>query len=163
MLRKFMKTNANPFVVLYDKVLDYKTKLATQTLINYNYDLNGNQVFDPNLVIYENECRYFYLMILPQKDKTRILFYIEKECLPNVQVIADQFQSLSDEDKLHFLFISLLIHDQQFYMAPSFAETIFRKDKKIVKLYVRTEVSTRYQSKIKDFRKYTNYLLKEYN
>ena len=163
MLRKFMNTNANPFVVLYDKVLDYKTKLATQTLINYNYDLNGNQVFDPNLVIYENECRYFYLMILPQKDKTRILFYIEKECLPNVQVIADQFQSLSDEDKLHFLFISLLIHDQQFYMAPSFAETIFRKDKKIVKLYVRTEVSTRYQSKIKDFRKYTNYLLKEYN
>ena len=83
--------------------------------------------------------------------------------MPNVQVIADQFQSLSDEDKLHFLFISLLIHDQQFYMAPSFAKKIFKKDKKIVKLYVRTEVSTRYQSKIKDFRKYTNYLLKEYN
>lgn len=163
MLRKFIKNNKNPFVVLYDKVLDYKTKLATQTVINYNYDLTGKQVFDPNLVINENECRYFYLMILPQKDKTRILFYIEKEYLPNVQVIVDQFQSLSDEDKLHFLFISLLIHDQQFYMAPSFAETIFKKDKKIVKLYVKTEVSTRYQSKIKNFRKYTNYLLKEYN
>lgn len=163
MLRKFIKNNKNPFVVLYDKVLDYKTKLATQTVINYNYDLTGKQVFDPNLVIYQNQCRYFYLMILPQKDKTRILFYIEKKYLPNVQTIADQFQSLSDEDKLHFLFISLLIHDQQFYMAPSFAEKIFRKDKKIVKLYVWTEVSTRYQSKIKDFRKYTNYLLKEYN
>jgi|LSQX01.2.fsa_nt_gb hypothetical protein len=163
MLRKFIKSNKNPFVVLYDKVLDYKTKLATQTVINYNYDLTGKKIFDPDLVIYDNECRYFYLMILPQKDKTRILFYIEKEYLPNVQVIADQFQSLSDEDKLHFLFISLLIHDQQFYMAPSFAETIFKKDKKIVKLYVSTEVSARYQSKIKDFRKYTNYLLKEYN
>jgi hypothetical protein len=68
-----------------------------------------------------------------------------------------------DEDKLHFLLISLLIHDQQFYMAPSFAETIFRKDKKIVKLSVRTEISTRYQPKIEDFRKYNNYLLKEYN
>ena len=163
MLRKFIKSNKNPFVVLYDKVLDYKTKLATQTVINYNYDLTGKKIFDPNLVIYDNECRYFYLMILPQKDKTRILFYIEKEYLPNVQVIADQFQSLSDGDKLHFLFISLLIHDQQFYMAPTFAETIFKKNKKIVKLYVSTEVSARYQSKIKDFRKYTNYLLKEYN
>lgn len=162
-LRKFIKSNKNPFVVLYDKVLDYKTKLATQTVINYNYDLTGKKIFDPNLVIYDNECRYFYLMILPQKDKTRILFYIEKEYLPNVQVIADQFQSLSDGDKLHFLFISLLIHDQQFYMAPTFAETIFKKNKKIVKLYVSTEVSARYQSKIKDFRKYTNYLLKEYN
>lgn len=162
-LRKFIKSNKNPFVVLYDKVLDYKTKLATQTVINYNYDLTGKKIFDPDLVIYDNECRYFYLMILPQKDKTRILFYIEKKYLPNVQVIADQFQSLSDEDKLHFLFISLLIHDQQFYMAPSFAKTIFKKDKKIVKLYVRTEFSARYQSKIKDFRKYTNYLLKEYN
>lgn len=163
MLRKFIKSNKNPFVVLYDKVLDYKTKLATQTVINYNYDLTGKKIFDPDLVIYDNECRYFYLMILPQKDKTRILFYIEKEYLPNVQVIADQFQSLSDGDKLHFLFISLLIHDQQFYMAPSFAKTIFKKDKKIVKLYVITEVFARYQSKIKDFRKYTNYLLKEYN
>ena len=149
MLRKFIKSNKNPFVVLYDKVLDYKTKLATQTVINYNYDLTGKKIFDPDLVIYDNECRYFYLMILPQKDKTRILFYIEKEYLPNVQVIADQFQSLSDGDKLHFLFISLLIHDQQFYMAPSFAETIFKKDKKIVKLYVSTEVSARYQSKLK--------------
>lgn len=130
MLRKFIKSNKNPFVVLYDKVLDYKTKLATQTVINYNYDLTGKKIFDPDLVIYDNECRYFYLMILPQKDKTRILFYIEKEYLPNVQVIADQFQSLSDGDKLHFLFISLLIHDQQFYMAPSFAETILKMIRK---------------------------------
>lgn len=163
MLRKFVKSNKNPFAVLYDKVLDYKTRLATQTVINYNYDLNGKQIFNPNLVIYENQCRYFYLMILPQKDKTRVLFYIEKEYLPNVQTIVDQFLSLTDEEKLHYLFISLLIHDQQFYMSPSFAEAIFKKDKKIVKLYVKTESSIRYQSKIKDFRKYKNYLLKEYN
>ena len=163
MLRKFMKTNKNPFVVLFDKVLDYKTKLATQTLINYNFDLRGKQIFDPDLVVYENQCRYFYLMILPQKDKTRVMFYIEKEYLPNVKTIADQFKILTDDEKLHFLFISLLIHDQQFYMSPSFADAIFKNDKKIVKLYVKTESSIRYQSKIKDFRKYNNYLLKEYN
>ena len=163
MLRKFIKNNKNPFTILFDKTLDYKTKIATQTIINYNYDLTGKQVFDPDLVLYENECRYFYLMIIPYKDKTRVLFYIENEFLKNVQSIVDQFESLTEEEKLHFLFISLIIHDQQFYMSPSFADYIFKNDKKLVKLYVKTEKHLSYQSKIKDFRKYTNYLLKEYN
>lgn len=163
MLRKFIKNNKNPFTILFDKTLDYKTKIATQTIINYNYDLTGKQVFDPDMVLYENECRYFYLMIIPYKDKTRVIFYIENEYLKNVQSIVDQFESLTEEEKLHFLFISLIIHDQQFYMSPSFADYIFNNDKKLVKLYVKTEKYLSYQSKIKDFRNYTNYLLKEYN
>ena len=161
MLRRFANTNKNPFAVLYDRVLDYKTKLATQTIINYNFDLNGKQIFDSNLVFYDNQCRYFYLMILPQKGKTRVLFYIEKEYLPNVQTIADQFQTLTDDEKLQFLFVSLLIYDQQFYMSPSLVEKIFKEDKKIVKLYMKSEALTHYQSKIKNFRKYTNYLLND--
>ena len=163
LLRKFIKNNKNPFVVLFDENLDYKTKIATQTIINFNYDLYGKQIFDPNLVLCDNECRYFYLMIIQYKDTTRVLFYIEKNYLKNVQSIVHQFESLSNEEKLHFIFISLIIHDQQFYMSPSFAENIFKHDKKLVKLYVKTERDLKYQSKIKDFRKYTNYLLKEYN
>lgn len=163
MLKKSIKTNKNPFTILYNKVLDYKTKIATQTIINYNYDLNGNQVFNPCLAVPDNECRYFYLMILPYKNKTRVLFYIEKKYLTNVQNIVQQFEMLTEEEKLHFLFISLIIHDQQIYMSPSYVTDIFKNDKKIAKLYVKTEKDLRYQSKIKDFRRYTNYLLSKYN
>ena len=102
-------------------------------------------------------------MILPHKGKTRVLFFIEKSNVANVQPIIDGFNNLSDEEKLHFLFISLIIHDQQFYMSPSFATNIFKKDKAIVKLYTNTDKSISYQSRIKDFRNYNNYLLKEYN
>ena len=162
-LKKVMKSNKNPFVVLYNKVLDYQTKIATQTIINFNYDLDGNQIFDPYLIETNNQCRYFYLMILPYKGKTRILFFIEKNNATKVKPIFDGFNNLSDEEKLHFLFMALIIHDQQFYMSPSFANNIFRKDKALVKLYTNTDKAISYQSKIKDFRAYKNYLLKEYN
>ena len=162
-LKKIIKSNKNPFVVFYNRILDYRTKIATQTIINFNYDLEGNQIFDPYLIEINNQCRYFYLMILPYKGKTRVLFFIEKSNVANVQPIIDGFNNLSDEEKLHFLFISLIIHDQQFYMSPSFATNIFKKDKAIVKLYTNTDKSISYQSKIKDFRNYKNYLLKEYN
>lgn len=162
-IKKFINTNKNPFIVLYDKVLDYKTKLATQTIINYVFDLSGNQIFNPYFLDPCNTCSYFYLMILPYKDKTHILFYTEKSYLNKVSSIINQFNSLSDEDKLHFLFISLIIHDEQFYMTPSFAENIFKNDKKLVKLYMKTDYNFAEQVNIKYFKKYTNYLLKEYN
>lgn len=162
-LKKIMKSNKNPFVVFYNEVLDYQTKIATQTIVNFNYDLEGNQIFDPFLIETNNQCRYFYLMILPYKGKTRVMFFIEKSNIMNVQPIINGFKKISKEDKLHFLFISLIIHDQQFYMSPSFADNIFRKDKALVKLYTNTDKSISYQSKIKDFRNYKNYLLKEYN
>ena len=161
-LKKIKKRNKNPFVVLLDKELDYQTKIATQTIINYNFDLKGNQIFDFNLLEQDNQCRYFYLMILPYKGKTRILFYIEKNSIVNVNEIIEQFNTLNEDDKLHFLFISLIIHDQQFYMAPSFANQIFKKDKKIVKLYTITEILEE-QSRIKDFKSFKNYLLEKYN
>lgn len=163
MLNKYIKSNKNPFAVIYNKVLNYKTKLATQTIINYNFDLEGHQIFDPYLITNQNKCRYFYLMILPFENQTRVMFYVEKKYLNNVQPVVEQFESLSDDEKLHFLFISLIINDEQFYMTPSFAQNIFKHDKKLVKLYCKTEHSVKYQSKIKDFRKYTNYLLKKYN
>ena len=128
-LKKIMRGNKNPFLVLFDKELSYQTKIATQTLINYNFDLKGERIFDCDLLTAYNKCTYFYLMVLPYKGKTRVIFYIEKSSVPNVQKIINDFESLNEEDKLHFLFVSLIIHDQQFYMAPSFAEQIFKKIK----------------------------------
>lgn len=162
-LRKSIKTNKNPFLVIFNKVLDYKTKLSTQTIINFNFDINGNQIFDPSYISQNNVCRYFYLMIIPYKNQTRVLFYIEKKYVNNVSNLVEQFNLLTDDDKLHFLFVSLVAHDQQFYMAPSYANSIFKKDKKIVKLYTKSEKYTSYQSNIKNFKKFNNYLLKEFN
>ena len=166
-LKRLMKSDKNPFLVLYNRELNYKTKIATQTIINFNFDLDGNQIFNPNLLVYSNQCSYFYLMILPYKGKTQVLFYIEKDFSDSAKAIVEGFRLLSEEEKLHFLFISLIIHDQQFYMSPSFAKTILKKDKSIRNLYTSTDVSggknITCQRKIVDFRKYKNYLLKENN
>lgn len=157
------KSNKNPFEVLYNRVLNYKVKFATQTIINFNYDLEGNQIFDPYLVTSKNECRYFYLMVLPFQDSTRVMFYIEKNHLNHVSSIVEQFEKLTDDEKLHFLFISLIIHDQQFYITPSLAEKIRKKDKKLVNLYTKTdEIHLNKQKEIINFRKYNNYLLNDH-
>ena len=160
-LSKKHGSNNNPFEVLYNRVLDYKTKFATQTVINFNFDLNGEQIFDP-FCFENNECRYFYLMILPLEDCTRVMFYIEKKSVKNVSRLIEQFDALTEEEKLHFLFIALIIHDQQFYISPSLASSIHKNDKKLIKLYTKTnEINLKNEKELCNFRKYKNYLLKE--
>ena len=146
------------FDLLYFKELPYRTHVASQTIINYCYDLKGNQVFDPLLLKNSNQCRYFYLMILPFENKTLVFFYIEKSNVNNVVDIIEQFEELSEDDKLHFLFISLIIHDQQIYLSPSLAEYIVKHDKKLERLYTKTEF-TENQKIIAKFKKYNNYLI----
>lgn len=161
-LVKFRKSTNFPFEILYDKLLDYQTSIATQTTIAYIYDINGQQLYNPNDLRSATITRYFYLIIFPYKCKTRILFYIEKKNKYLVQQVIDQFYTLTDEEKLHFLFISLIIYDEQFYMSPALHETII-KDKKLTKLYRDIENKEKFEwhncSEIKNFRKYKNYLL----
>lgn len=162
-IRKSEKTNKNPFRILYNKLLNYKTDFATQTVICFIYDLKGRKIFDPNDLSPDNKCSYFYLMILPVKEHTRVLFYTEEKWMWRVETLAKQFETLSEEDKLHFLFISLIIHDQEFYVRPSRAKEIIKSDKKLIRLYSCTDQSFFWpfdnRKKIVKFKKYNNYLL----
>ena len=130
-LNKNHKKTSFPFIILYDKLLDYNVDLATQTIISYIYDLNGKQNYNPKDLSTSVITRYFYLMILPYNGKTRVLFYIEKNNVQYVKNIIEQFKELSEIDKLHFLFISLIIYNEQFYMRPSFKDMLL-KDKKLI-------------------------------
>ena len=162
-LSKNHESGNNQFTILYDKVLNYTTKIATQTVINFLFDLNGKQIFDP-LFFIDNKCHYFYLMILPFEKTTRVLFYVENQDAEDVSSIVEQFRDLNEEERIHFLFIALIVHDEQFFMSPSLADEIKKNDKKLVGLYSKTdELLAKHRKAIKDFRKYKNYLLVEKN
>lgn len=159
-LNKSRKSTSFTFEILYNELLDYEVGLATQTIIAYQYDLTGKQIFDRHNFVTTNLTKYFYLMILPYNGKTRVMFYIERKYKNLVAPIIEQFNELNEEEKLHFLFISLMIYDEQFYINPVLQQK-FRKDKKLVKLYTETDmscISGDACKKIKDFRKYKNYL-----
>ena len=156
----FQKSTSFPFIVLYDRLLDYETNIATQTIIAYTHDLKGDQLFDPRDFSQAELTHYFYLMILPYQEKTRVLFYVEKKFQSHVRSVIDDFNALSEEEKLHFLFVSLIIYDEQFYISPSLQEKM-AKDRKIVKLYTKTDNSgSSGKNEIANFRKYHNYLVK---
>ena len=162
-LKKSRKSTSFTFDVLYNELLDYEVGIATQTIIAYQYDLNGNQLFDPKDFATTDLVKYFYLMILPHNGKTRVLFYIERKHQNFVKPIVEQFNALTQEEKLHFLFISLIVYDEQFYINPILQEKI-KKDKKLVKLYTTTDlasISGNACKQIKNFKKYNNYLKKE--
>ena len=155
------KSTSFTFDVLYNELLDYETGVAAQTIIAYQYDLNGNQLFDPKDFSASNSVKYFYLMILPYNGKTRIIFYTERKHRNYLKPIIEQFNTLNQEEKLHFLFISLIVYDEQFYINPALQEKI-NKDKKLIKLYTDTDmacVDGNACKGIKNFRKYRNYLL----
>ena len=161
-LLKNRKSTSFPFRILYDKLLDYRCDIACQTLICYIYDLKGNKIYEPKDFSSGDYTRYFYLMILPYKAKTRVLFYIEKRNVQFVENIVSQFNELTEDEKLHFLFISLIIFEESFYIRPSLKENML-KDRKLIKLYKETDNLVSFDSciKIKDFRKYNNYLLEQ--
>lgn len=161
-LSKFRKSSTFPFEILFSKLLNYQTNIAAQTLISYIYDLNGCRLYDPKDFSTAVVTRYFYLIVFPYKGKTRVLFYIEKKNKFLVQKIIDQFNSLTEEEKIHFIFMSLIIYDEQFYISPKLHEVIL-KDKKLIKLYRKIEENPGLDwhscKEIMNFRKYNNYLL----
>lgn len=160
-LKKSRKSTSFTFDVLYNELLDYEVGIATQTIIAYQYDLNGNRLFNPKDFATTDLVKYFHLMILPHNGKTRVMFYIERKHQNFVKPIVEQFNTLTQEEKLHFLFISLIVYDEQFYINPILQEKI-KKDKKLVKLYTTTDlasISGDACRQIKNFKKYTNYLI----
>ncbi len=159
-LTRARKSTSFTFDVLYNELLDYEVDIATQTIIAYEYDLKGNRLFNPKDFITTDLIKYFYLMILPCNGKARVMFYIERKNEYLVKSIIDDFKRLTPEEKLHFLFISLIIYDEQFYINPTLQERI-KKDKKLVKLYTSTDnspIGGDACKEIKNFRKYNNYL-----
>lgn len=158
-LTRFQKSTSFPFVVLYDRLLDYETHIAAQTIIAYTHNLKGDRLYDPHDFSQGELLQYIYLMILPYQGKTRVLFYVEKKYHLHVQAIVNDFNSLSEAEKLHFLFVSLVIYDEQFYISPSLHEKMI-KDRKIVELYTKTDnEGTSGQNEIAHFRRYHNYLI----
>ena len=164
-LRNLSDSREDPdfdFEVLYNKLLDYEVGIATQTVIAYIFDLKGRMLFNPHDFTTGNLTRYFYLMILPINGKTRVLFYIERKYTPIVKSIIEQFKTLTEEEKLHFLFISLIVYEEQFYINPLLLNEM-KTDKKLCKLFIQADSERRGATKnckrIKYFRKYSNYLL----
>lgn len=163
-LKRIRKKSKSCFNILYYRVLNYKIGIATQTIFAYLYDLEGNLQFNPNSPIIKLN-RYFYLCAFPYKGKTIILFFIEKQNEKNVENIIKQFNNLTEGEKLHFLFISLIAFDEQFHISPSLGNLI-RKDKKICKFFVETDGVSGERlktKKIQYFKRYTNYFSKEYS
>lgn len=163
-LKRNKNKTKNGFEILYCKLLNYKVGIAAQTLIAYLFDLDENILFNPNNLSGVENVNYFYLNIFPYKCKTLILFYIEKKRSKNVESLIKQFNELSEEEKLHFLFLSLIIYDEHFFINPSLRTKILT-DRKICKLYKSTDggIKARLSTKrIKNFRDYTNYLDEKY-
>lgn len=122
-------------------------------------------MYHPNDTTFKAVFKYFYLVIFPYKNKTRILFYIEKSSKYLVQNIIDEFYTLNEEEKLHFIFMSLIIFDEQFYINTTLHDEMI-KDVKLIKLYRDIEykfgVGWENCKEIMNFREYNNYLLPKY-
>ena len=148
--------------ILYNNLLDYNPGFATQTLFYYVFDLEGHTLFSIHNMRSNEKISPFYLSIIPLKGKTRILFYVDKQRDEKSNMVINQFNNLSEEEKLKFIFMSLIIFDQEFYVNPVIAKKIIKSDRKLVHLYTCTDQYWYWpfdnRKKIKKFRKYNNYL-----
>lgn len=154
--------NNASYKVLFNKQLDYNVGFATQTLFYYVYDMKGHKLFNIHDLKTNEKISPFYLSIIPLKGTTRILFFVDKEIDEKANRLVNQFNELTEEEKFKFVFVSLIVFDQEFYVNPSIAKNIVKNDKKLVRLYTCTDQYLYWpidnRKKIKNFRKYHNYL-----
>ena len=89
-----------------------------------------------------------------------MLFFIEKKNIHYADSIINDFLKMSEEERLKFIFISLMLYDEQFYINPKLHDIIMR-DSKLKKLYRSTDgISRRHKAymQLKNYKKYNNYL-----
>ena len=75
------------------------------------------------------------------------------------KTFIEDFTKLTDEEKIHLLFIMMILYSEQFYINPKLKEKML-KDRKICELYKSTDLknnNTKEFKKISEFKKYTNY------
>lgn len=164
-IKKCKNSNAEVINIIYNKLLDYEVKLACQCAIAIVRDLEGNVCFDVHDYSKANLANYLYLNIFPYKGRTRIiLFNFKYDYIDNNTKIIEQFNSLNEEDKLKFIFVTLTMYSEQFILAPSLNE-IMKQDKKLLNMFTKTDnnnIDDRVFKEFKNFRKYENYLSAKY-
>lgn len=148
-----------PFQIIFNMTLNRKINIASQTLICLIYDLKKQKVFEQKDLSIDNKCEYLYLNIFPYENKTKIIFYIEKDNIGHNKSFIEDFVKLSDEEKIHLLFVLMILYSEQFYINPKLKKEML-KDRKICELYMATDLqnnNTKEFKKLSDFKKYTNY------
>lgn len=148
-----------PFQIIFNKTLDRKVSIASQTLICLIYDLKKRKVFEQRDLSINNKCEYLYLNVFPYENKTKIILYIEKEIVGHNKTFIEDFTKLTDGEKIHLLFILMILYSEQFYINPKLKEKML-KDRKICELFKSIDLknnNTKEFKKISKFKKYTNY------
>ena len=152
------------FEIIYSKTLNYKVQLACQAMICLLKDLKNKTVFDVHDFMNVDDIDYLYLCIFPYDASTKIIFFVEKKRIGHNRSFIDQFNKLNEEEKLHLLFVLLIVYTDQFYMSPSLFK-IINADKEIVKLFYKSSYDygrKRMFNYLSKYKKYNNYLLEKY-
>ena len=164
-IKKCKNSNNDVINIIYNKLLNYEVKLACQCAIAIVRDLENNICFDVHDYSRANIANYLYLNIFPYKGATRIiLFNFKYDYIDNNVKVIEQFNSLTEDDKLKFIFVALTMYSEQFILAPSLNE-IMKKDKKLLHMYTKTDnnnIDDRVFKEFKNFRNYENYLSEKY-
>lgn len=164
-LKKLKNSSKEEFTIIFNDLLDYEVGIACQTTICLVRDLDGNLLFDMLDIRFSNKLDFLYLTIFPTEGKTRIMLFVENSHIERNLSFIYKFDKLDLEDKIHAIFIMLILYSEQFYMNPKLKDIIL-KDKALCKIYKKSDNDGKGDKVFKcfqDFRKYNNYLLEKYS
>jgi len=165
-IRKCKNSDEDKINIIYNELLEYETKIACQCILGVVRDIDGNVCFNVRDFESASVANYLYLNILPYKGKTRIIFFNFKyDYEDNNTTLIKQFNSLTKEEKLKFIFVALTMYSEQFFISPSLNE-IMKKDKKLVHMFNKTDnanIDDSVYKEFKNFKKYENYLSSKYS
>lgn len=158
-LKESLKENDH-FKIIYNNKFDYKMRMACQSCICMVKDLRKNLIYDFKDVTRYNLFHMLYIVIFPYENNTRVILYVENKNVKYYKDFIEDFSSKTEEEKLHIIFIMIILYTEAFCMSPSLKDEII-KDRKIVALFNNSDFSRRNQrvfNHLANFKTINNYL-----
>lgn len=111
-------------LIYYNKV-NYIVPIASQIAIPITYDLNGAIINDnynlkPNYHLWD-----LHICIFPFKDNSIIFLFVDTHGLKRYATFIQQFERLSDSDKLALINYMIFLYSEDIYLAPDIPKDVW--------------------------------------
>ena len=134
-IKEYIKIKENDVTediqIVLNEELDFRTPIATQSLITVYKDLNGRIINDVHDINPKTRMKSMHVCVFPLKNKTKIILFYKKTDRV-YESILHSINSMSKEQKLKYVNYLIFAYTDNYYFSPKISNCL--NDKNLVKL-----------------------------
>lgn len=130
--KKIKENDSEGYIqIVLNEDIDFRTPIATQSLITVYKDLSGRIINDVHNNNPDIRMKSMHLCVFPLKNKTKVILFYKKTDR-DYKSILHSINAMCKEKKLKYLNYLIFAYTENYYFSPKIGDVL--KDKNLVKL-----------------------------